>query len=172
MHYGDAPRGGAGENRRAGDRVPRFACLACLASACRTPANPRLSRALTSADRSVSRWSWYLSRLPHALSALLSRSRCLTGWAPDRRDDIESPRRAEGSITTSSSVACSAVRMCTKKTRPISDETGRAAERGSPWMSGLVDDLADEGENADGQRSDCDGDDAHLSESLNCSSDQ
>ena len=30
-------------------------------------------------------------------------------------------------------------------------------------MSGLVDDLADEGENADGQRSDGDGDDAHFS---------
>jgi len=92
--------------------------------------------------------------------------------AADRRDDIESPRRAEGSIATLSSVACSAVRLSTKKTARSSGEDQAAAERGSAWMSGLVDALADEGENADGQRSDGDGDDAHLSESLNCSSDQ
>ena len=78
------------------------------------------------------RWSWYLSRLPHALSYLLSA-------LLSRLDGIESPRRAEGSITTLSSVACSAGRLSTKKTRPISDETGRAAERGFAWLSGLVD---------------------------------
>jgi hypothetical protein len=82
------------------------------------------------------RWSWYLSRLPHALSGLPMFDRL---GAADRRDGIESPRRAEGSITTLSSVAVSAVRLSTKKTAQSSGEDRAALERGSAWMSGLVD---------------------------------
>jgi hypothetical protein len=82
------------------------------------------------------RWSWYLSR---SLGSALSVSMFDRLGAADRRDGIESPRRAEGSITTLSSVAVSAVRLSTKKTAQSSGEDRAALERGSAWMSGLVD---------------------------------
>ena len=132
MHYNVGPPGGRGQG----------SAVACL------PRSGRVSRAflrvlhtlqilasLARAHRCGSlmlRWSWYLSYL-------LSVSMFDRLGAADRRDDIESPRRAEGSITTLSSVASSAVRLSTKKTAQSSGEDQAAAERGSAWLSMLVD---------------------------------
>ena len=120
MHYNEAPPRGRGQESAAAcllrsGRVSRaflrvlhtLQILACLARALRC-GSLRVSLVLVS--------------LVPALGSALTMS-------------IESPRRAEGSITTLSSVACSAGRLSTKKTRPISDETGRAAERGFAWLS-------------------------------------
>ena len=130
MHYNVGPPGGRGQG----------SAVACL------PRSGRVSRAflrvlhtlqilasLARAHRCGSlmlRWSW-------CLSYLLSVS-MFDRLAPDRRDDTESPRRAEGSITTLSSVAVSAVRLSTKKAAQSSGEDQAAAERGFAWLSGCA----------------------------------